>query len=64
MSAAEKKVRRKKYFLFHSSQPELYGKILIFIFLTLIITSSIFYFAANRELDKEFYKAHSTLRYV
>lgn len=64
MVTTGKKVRRKRYFLFNSSQPELFGRMLIFTFLILILIASIFYFAANRELEKEWYKAHSTLKYV
>ncbi|MFQ6032719.1 MAG: hypothetical protein ACE5K2_07340 [Candidatus Zixiibacteriota bacterium] len=58
------KNRRRKYFLSKSSQPKLLLGVIILILILAIIASGFFYVLANRELSSEYYKAHSTLRYV
>jgi len=56
--------KRKKYFLYHSSQPEIYGKILLLFLIILVMSSSAFYLLSRKELETEWYRAHSSLKYV
>lgn len=59
-----KKNRRKKYFLSRSIQPRLLLGIAILVLISAIISGGLFYLLTNKELSTEYYKAHSTLRYV
>lgn len=59
-----RKIRRRKYLLFNSSQPELYGKLLLLFLIVLLVSSSIFYLLSRKEIEMEWYKAHSTLRFL
>jgi methyl-accepting chemotaxis protein len=58
------KHRRKKYFLSGSIQPRLLLGFAVLVFILVVIAGGLFYVLANRELSFEYYKAHSTLRYV
>ena len=58
------KRRRKKYFLSGSIQPRLLLGFAVLVFILVVIAGGLFYVLANRELSSEYYKAHSTLRYV
>ena len=58
------KHRRKKYFLSESIQPRLLLGFAVLVFILVVIAGGLFYVLANRELSFEYYKAHSTLRYV
>ncbi|MEW5807507.1 MAG: hypothetical protein AB1756_09215 [Acidobacteriota bacterium] len=64
MADKDKKVARRRYFLLNSSQPEIFSRILILFMLAVLITAWAFYLMANREIENEWYKAHSTLKYV
>lgn len=59
-----KKSRRKRYFLSKSIQPRLLLGFAVLALILVVIASGLFYVLANRELSFEYYKAHSTLRYV
>jgi methyl-accepting chemotaxis protein len=59
-----KKNRRKRYFLSRSIQPRLLLGFAVLVFILVVIAGGLFYVLANRELSAEYYKAHSTLRYV
>ncbi len=63
-STGGRKVRRRKYLLFNSSQPELYGKLLLLFLIVLLVSSSIFYLLSRKEIETEWYRAHSTLRFL
>jgi methyl-accepting chemotaxis protein len=56
--------RRKRYFLSRSNQPRLLLGFAVLVFILVVIAGGLFYVLANRELSTEYYKAHSTLRYV
>lgn len=58
------KGRRKRYFLSKSMQPRLLLGFAVLVLILVLIASGLFYLLANRELSVEYYKAHSTLRYV
>jgi methyl-accepting chemotaxis protein len=58
------KSRRKRYFLSRSIQPRLLLGFAVLILVVVAIACGLFYVLANRELSAEYYKAHSTLRYV
>jgi methyl-accepting chemotaxis protein len=58
------KSRRKRYFLSRSIQPRLLLGFAVLVLILVVIASGLFYMLANRELSLEYYKAHSTLRYV
>ena len=58
------KGRRKRYFLSGSIQPRLLLGFAVLLLILVLIASGLFYLLANRELSAEYYKAHSTLRYV
>jgi len=58
------KNRRRKYFLPRSPQPKLLLGIAFLILILVAIAGGLFYVLANKELSIEYYKAHSTLRYV
>jgi methyl-accepting chemotaxis protein len=59
-----KKGRRKRYFLSGSIQPRLLLGFAVLLLILIVIAGGLFYLLANRELSAEYYKAHSTLRYV
>ena len=59
-----KRGRRKRYFLIRSIQPRLLLGFVLLVLILIVIASGLFYLLANRELSAEYYKAHSTLRYV
>jgi methyl-accepting chemotaxis protein len=59
-----KKSRRKRYFLSKSIQPRLLLGFAVLVLILVVIASGLFYVLANRQLSSEYYKAHSTLRYV
>jgi len=59
-----KKSRRRRYFLSRSIQPRLLLGFAFLVLVLVVIASGLFYVLANRELSLEYYKAHSTLRYV
>jgi methyl-accepting chemotaxis protein len=58
------KGRRKRYFLRRSIQPRLLLGFAALVLILVLIAGGLFYLLANRELSAEYYKAHSTLRYV
>jgi methyl-accepting chemotaxis protein len=58
------KGRRKRYFLRRSIQPRLLLGFAALVLILVVIAAGLFYLLANRELSAEYYKAHSTLRYV
>ena len=58
------KGRRKRYFLSKSMQPRLLLGFAALVLILVVIAGGLFYVLANRELSAEYYKAHSTLRYV
>lgn len=58
------KRRRKRYFLSRSIQPRLLLGFAFLVLILVVIAGGLFYLLANRELSFEYYKAHSTLRYV
>lgn len=58
------KNRRRKYFLSKSAQPKLLLGVTILVLILVIIAGGLFYILANKELSAEYYKAHSTLKYV
>lgn len=58
------KNRRRKYFLSQSAQPKLLWGIAILVLISVIVGGGLFYLLANKQLSTEYYKAHSTLKYV
>jgi methyl-accepting chemotaxis protein len=58
------KNRRKKYFLSKGTQPGLLLGVTALVLILVIIAGGLFYLLANRELSIEYYKAHSSIRYV
>ena len=58
------KHRRRKYFLSQSAQPQLLRGIAILVLISAVVAGGLFYLLANQQLSTEYYKAHSTLKYV
>ena len=58
----KKRLPRKQFFIWKSSQPRLLAGIEIIFFILLLVSGGIFAFVANRDLTETYFKAHLTIR--